>query len=419
MGYDTGSYDDGVVPPILEVYVVWHPEDREGAQIAAWLLEHFRGAPYSGLVGGAVEVYTRSEPWQRDSDAPRPLPCQVPLPYQLPHAQVTAVVPVLGVRLARAFEQDSSDWRGYLDSIHATAEAGPDKKLIGVFPVRLQGTVESSSFGEIGSLQALHSASCEEPAALCRELSQAVAQLVGDPFGERLRVFISHTKRHPVEEEPDYVDELVGRVRTAIADTHLQAYFDAADLQPGADWEHELRSQAASSALLAVRTDLYASREWCQREFLVAKRAGMPIVTLNGVCRAEERGSFLMDHVPAVGYRQADEGLRQSSVEEALNLLVDAALTRALWGLQQVMLEQLGFDWIPLHAPEPVTVLPWLLENRQRATEEGPLLIMHPDPPLGPEETRVLSELFEVAGVRDAVDVVTPRTYMSRATRGH
>ena len=153
MGYDTESYDGGVLPPILEVYVVWHPDDPEGAQIAAWLLEHFRGAPYSGLVGGAVEVYTRSEPWQPGSDAPRPLPCQVPLPYQLPHAQVTAIVPVLGVRLARAVGQDSSDWRGYLESIHAAAEAGSE--LIGVFPVRLQGTVESSSFGEIGSLQTL------------------------------------------------------------------------------------------------------------------------------------------------------------------------------------------------------------------------------------------------------------------------
>ena len=417
MGYDTESYDGGVLPPILEVYVVWHPDDQEGAQIAAWLLEHFRGAPYSGLVGGAVEVYTRSEPWQPGSDAPRPLPCQVPLPYQLPHARVTAVVPVLGVRLARAAEQDSSDWRGYLQSIHAAAEAGSE--LIGVFPVRLPGAVGNSSFGEIGSLQTLDSASSENSAVLCRELSQAVAQLVGDPFGERLRIFISHTKRHRVEEEPDYVDELVGRVRTTIADTHLRAYFDAADLQPGADWEQELRSQAASSALLAVRTDLYASREWCQREFLVAKRAGMPIVTLNGVCRAEERGSFLMDHVPSVGYRQVDEDLRQSSVEEALNLLVDAALTRALWGLHQDMLGELGIDWTPLHAPEPVTVVPWLLENRERAADEGPLLIMHPDPPLGPEERRALSELFEVAGVPDAVDVVTPRTYMNRVAQGH
>lgn len=406
-----------MLPPILEVYVVWHPDDEEGAQIAAWLLEHFRGAPYSGLVGGAVEVYTRSEPWQPDSDAPRPLPCQVPLPYQLPHAQVTAIVPVLGVRLARAVEQDSSDWRGYLENIHAAAGSG--QELVGVFPVRPQGTVGSGSFGEIGSRQALHKASSEQPAVLCRELSQAVAQLVGDPFGERLRIFISHTKRHRVEEEPDYVDELVGRVRTTIADTHLQAYFDAADLQPGADWEEELQSQASSSALLAVRTDLYASREWCQREFLVAKRAGMPIVTLNGVCRAEERGSFLMDHVPAVGYRQVDENLRQASIEEALNLLVDAALTRALWGLQRDMLEELGIDWTPLHAPEPITVLPWLLENRERAADEGPLLIMHPDPPLGPEESKALSELFEVAGVRGGVDVVTPRTYMSRDTRGH
>ena len=370
MGCDTESYDGGVLPPILEVYVVWHPDDQEGAQIAAWLLEHFRGAPYSGLVGGAVEVYTRSEPWHLDSDAPRPLPFQVPLPYQLPHARVTAVVPVLGVRLARAAEQDSSDWRGYLESIHAAAEAG--QELIGVFPVRLQDTIDSSSFGEIGSRQALHEASCREPAVLCRELSQVVAQLVGDPFGERLRIFISHTKRHRVEEELDYVDELVGRVRTTIADTHLRAYFDAADLQPGVDWEQELRSQAASSALLAVRTDLYASREWCQREFLVAKRAGMPIVTLNGVCRAEERGSFLMDHVPSVGYHQADENLRQSSVEEALNLLVDAALTRALWGLQQEMLRQVGFDWAPLHAPEPVTVLPWLLEEPTARDRGGP-----------------------------------------------
>ena len=296
-------------------------------------------------------MYTRSTPWQRGWDAPRPLPCQVPLPYKLPHARVTAIVPVLGVRLARAVAHASSDWRRYLESIHTAVEAGAE--LIGVFPVRLQGTVDNSFDGEIGSLQTLHSASCDNPAVLCRDLSQAVAQLVGDPFGERLRVFISHTKRHPVEEEPDYVDELVGRVRRTIANTHLQAYFDATDLQPGTDWEQELRSHAASSALLAVRTDLYASREWCQREFLVAKRAGMPIVTLNGVCRAEERGSFLMDHVPAVGYRQADEGSRQSSVEEALNLLVDAALTRALWRFQQDMLEQLGFDWTPLHAPNP------------------------------------------------------------------
>lgn len=410
MGCDTESYDDEVLPPSLEVYVVWHPDDQEGGQIARWLLEHFRGVPYTGLAGGSVEVYARSEPWRSDSDAPRPMPCQIPLPHRLPPARVTAIVPVLGVRLARAVEQGSSDWREYLSSIGATAR--PGEELIGIFPIRLPGDVSSSRLRQILSVQALDSASSENPAVLCRELSQAVAQLVGDPFGERLRIFISHTKRHRVEEEPDYVDDLVSHVRATIADTHLQPYFDAADLQLGAEWDQELRSEAAANALLAVRTDLYATREWCQREILLAKRAGMPIVTLNGVRRAEQRGSFLMDHVPSVGYHSVQEDLQQSSVEGALNLLVDIALMRALWGLQQDQLEEIGVDWAPLHAPEPVTVLPWLLENRRRAVDEGPLTIMHPGPPLGPEERAILNELFELAGVGEAVDIVTPRTYI-------
>ncbi|MCY4068492.1 MAG: toll/interleukin-1 receptor domain-containing protein [Acidimicrobiaceae bacterium] len=305
-----------------------------------------------------------------------------------------------------------------MNSIDAAKE--PEQDVVGIFPVRLPDTPANNSFGGIGKRQALHAASSEQPEVLCRELSQAVAQLVGDPFGERLKIFISHTKRHRVEEEQDHIDELVDRVRAAISGTHLQGYFDTADLQPGEDWEQELKSQAASSALLAVRTDLYASREWCQRELLVAKRADMPIVTLNGVQQKEERGSFLLDHVPSVVYRQIDEELRQPSIEEALNLLVDAALARALWGLQKDTLAELGVacDWAPSNAPEPVTVLPWLLKNRERSVDEGPFLIMHPDPPLGLEEAKALRELFEVAGIHDAVDIVTPQTYKSRTTTG-
>ncbi len=401
-----------MLPPILEVYVVWHPEDRKGEQVAAWLLGHFRGSPYSGLVGGAVEVYQRSTPWQGGSDAPRPLPFDSPLPYGLRRARVTAIVPVLGLNLERAVARDSSDWRVYLERIHAALAAG--RGLVGVFPVRLIGTTDLSAFGSLGGLQALSPASCEDPAVLCRDFAQAVTQLVGDLPGERLRVFVSHTKRHSEEEEPNYVDDLVRRVRSAIAETHLGAFFDAVDLQPGSGWEEELQSHASSSALLAVRTDLYASREWCQREFLAAKRSDMPIVTLQGLFRVERRGSFLMDHVPAVGNRQADEHGRQSSIEQALNLLVDAALARALWSLQQDELTDVQIDWSPGHAPEPVTLLPWLIENRRRAVGGRPLVIIHPDPPLGPVESEVLGELFEAAGVQDMIDIVTPRTFMSR-----
>ena len=357
-------------------------------------------------------MYTRSMPWAPDSDAPRPLPCDTPLPYDLPSARVTAIVPVIGTRLARAVDDESSNWRRYLETMRVATESPGDP--VGIFPVRLDGMTDGALGEILGDLQELDPASGHDQATLCRELSQSIAQLVNDPFGDRLTVFISHTKRHSPDEEVDYVDELVARVRSTIADTHLCGYFDATDVQPGSDWDNELRSNAASGALLAIRTDLYAGREWCQREFLLAKQAGMPIVTLNAVRRSEERGSFLMDHVPMVGYDDRDDPARQRSIEDALNLLVDGALRRAVWGVQKEELSSRGIDWAPLHAPEPVTIIPWLLANRERAMEDGRILVMHPDPPLGPDEGGVIDQLFQVAGIRAPIDVVTPRTYASR-----
>lgn len=411
-------YNSEMLPPILEIYVVWHPEDRQGSQIAKWLLEHFRGTPYTGLIGGAIEVYERSVRWSPGSDAPRPVPCQSPLPYGLPQAQVTVIVPILGVHLARAVAQTSSDWRGYLESIRE-AERTDTARQVSIFPVQLEGAGGSTLDRLMGDLQHLHSSSVVSAAVLCRELAQAITQFMGDPLGQRLKVFISHTKRHSQDQEPGYVNDLINRIRTTVTGTHLSGYFDTSDLQLGSNWKQELLTEASSNALLAVRTDLYARREWCQREFLVAKRSGMPIVTLSAINQAEERGSFIMDHVPVVCCRRTDEEAMQSSIDNALNMLVDEALTATLWRRQQSMLQRMGFDWMPLHAPEPITLIPWFLDNRQRTKEQRPVLVMHPDPPLGPEEVRVIDELLEVASSASKVDIVTPRTYESRVTRGN
>jgi hypothetical protein len=58
----------------------------------------------------------------------------------------------------------------------------------------------------------------------------------------------------------------------------------------------------------------------------------------------------------------------------------------------------------------------WLEEARQagRLPANNELLILHPDPPLGPEEKSVLQELLLLGDVPLQLDVMTPRLLAAR-----
>lgn len=315
-------------------------DDHRPGPIDSRTENHFHGTAFSGLIGGAIEVFVRSEGWTAPDEAPRPLPYVEALPNGAPEAELTIVVPVLGVGLASAVE-DGTPWRAYVRQLREGADNRPSN--ICVLPVQLPTAVsEGALYDAIGDLQSIDSGD-----ALCRDIAQAIAQFAqADP--QRLTVFLSHTKRGGPGDAPE---ALVRQVRELILDTKLEDFFDAQDLQPGSDWSAALLAEATTGALLAIRTDLYASREWCQKEVLVAKRAGMPVVILDALTHGEERGSFLMDHMPRIPLHRDPS---DDSILRALGQLVDECLKRALWQRQQRLAARSGSDvatwWAP-HAP--------------------------------------------------------------------
>jgi len=252
---------------------------------------------------------------------------------------------------------------------------------------------------------------------LCRDLVQGITQFAMGP-NTRLNVFISHTKRRGPGEED--VPMLIALVRTIIAETRLRCFFDANDLQPGRDWEAELRAQAATSAFLALRTDLYASREWCQREMLIAKRNGMPIVIADALGAGEERGSFLMDHVPRIPVRSEGGSWCKADIRRALNLLVDGCLRRVVWNVQKALPQEplkRAISWWAPHAPEPVTFAQWMedsLASGSLPTGAEAIRILHPDPPLGQEEKAALQQIATLTGHTGPLDIMTPRILAAR-----
>ena len=119
--------------PVLEIYVVWHPADPRGEDIAVEFVEHFHGSVYTGLLGGAVEVFVRSMGWTAAGDAPRPIPCAgTPLPNGIEQSEFTVIVPLMGIEMAVAVEGKSSSWRDYIENIARMQQESPTR--VGVFP---------------------------------------------------------------------------------------------------------------------------------------------------------------------------------------------------------------------------------------------------------------------------------------------
>jgi hypothetical protein len=243
--------------------------------------------------------------------------------------------------------------------------------------------------------------------------------LLAAPGRGRLNVFISHTKRSSDTEQQSVAD-LVRQVRQVIADTRLAQFFDANDLQPGSDWDAALRENAGQSTLLAIRTDLYSSRAWCQREVLIAKQAGIPMIVMDALNDGERRGSFLMDHVARVPVRMERNAWRSADIVRALNMLVDASLAREVWRHQSELARSasgVSVAWWAPHAPEPVTLVQWLggaLQAKRIDAAAPSLVILYPDPPLGEDERSVLAEIVRICGVTQPLDLVTPRQLASR-----
>ncbi|WP_420722483.1 hypothetical protein [Hwanghaeella sp. LZ110] len=412
-----------MLPPVIELYVLWHPGDGEGENVANMLIEHFRGPCFSGVIGGGVQISTRSVGWTDDDSPPRPIyGRQNPAPNGIRPAEFIAVIPVLGLGLAEAVEDEKSEWHDYVQSIVDFQSADPDRFAIFPYSVSRQATNGTCLGKLVSRFQALAAGNVNRfgesrESALKRDLTQSLAQFLGNQK-ERLTVFISHTK-HGSDKEGASVEALIDLTRDVLANTHLAEFFDASDLQPGEDWDKVLRTHAGKSSLLAIRSDLYASREWCQREVVIAKNSGMPVITIDAIGWGEERGSFLMDHVPRIPVRKLEDEWVVLDVVAALNLLTDECLKRAIWVHQRRLAEEEGgfrVAWWAPHAPELLTLIEWIdlnIEDLKRAKGDS-LRILHPDPPLGPEELKILQKQAKLSALSCEIDIMTPRLLAAR-----
>lgn len=372
--------------PFLVVYVIWHPAFSDGRAIAEILRQHFRRKLYENIAGGTgLSVIYRYVVAPESTQ---------PLPIDLGDADTAAIVVLADNNLV-----GDTAWTAYVQELcHRTESAGLGTR---VFPVEIDtgvlarlGTDEQAFLwarweGELADRGRQLTAALTY--AFCRLLRHYLEHLTRpgeeeetlEAYLKKVQIFLSHSKhdRHG--------EEIARSVRSRLYNTPgMDSFFDVFDIPAGLHFQKVLLHKVRVSAMVAIHTDSYSSREWCRKEIIEAKRWHVPLVVANSISDMDERGFPYMGNVPVV--RLEPDGADR--IDFVIARLLDEVLKDFLWRCR-IALESSkeNLDPTVIFVPRPPELIS-LASLPSEADLPHPVIV-YPDPPLSAEEERLFAEI--------------------------
>lgn len=382
--------------PFLVVYIVWHPAYEAGRTVAKALYDHFRRKLFENVAGGTgLSVLYRSAP---------SVGAAAPLPIDYDEGETAAVV----VLFDEVFAGDEA-YTAWLKETAARADA----KGLGtrVFPVAMDGALTRLGMAEQAVRWDKWGGIEERPRTrrMIASLTYQFARMLRS-YLERLRhpadedeelirylkkvqVFLSHSKR-------DGDGERIAKViRQALFDGDgLSSFFDVHDIAPGLHFDKVILNQVRVSAVIAIHTDSFSSREWCRREIIEAKRASVPLVIANCLADLDERGFPYLGNVPVVRMDPA----RVDRIDDVIGRLLDEVLKDFLWRCRLELVRAAASARVRFLPRQPELIS---LAGLDRAAN-GTTILVYPDPPLGSEEQRLFEEIAPDVRLRSLTEWV-------------
>lgn len=197
-----------------------------------------------------------------------------------------------------------------------------------------------------------------------------------------ITIFLSHAK---AEDTGRLNSEEIKRF---IDNTNMNRFFDATEITPGFDFTQEIKKHIPISTLLAIESDKYSSRYWCQREILSAKISNRPIVVLNCLDDFEDRIFPAASNVPCV-HVSANSPLSNRDILRVLSATIVETIRYC--HSMQCLEKYRSEGWIDkdcelsARPPEIRQVLEW--------KEKGKTKICYPEPPIYFDEGDWLEKL--------------------------
>jgi hypothetical protein len=359
----------------MTVHLVWHPDCAEGGPLGTAL---FRALfeDVADLTTHGIRIPVRL--WTGTPDGATVAP---PTLLELDTAEHSVIVVLVDAHLLT-----TEGWPQFLADLAARCQGRHLLLPVAVSPraVQLPGPVAEDNWIR------LHGDSPDRRVRyLVNRVAHALLRLLDD---RPLTVFLSHAKL-----DGELISLCVRRFLHEATD--VRDWFDAHDLPPGRRWEDAIRGAASRSLLLAVRSEAFATREWCRIEVLEAKLAGSPVVVLDAFQRQEERSFPYLGNGPVV--RLTSNGA-DAELERLLTAILLEALRYSFFPRRVQHLCRLNQipepAWVFARPPELVTMLGVadVVEPTSAGTAAVPPdrpVLAYPDPPLGTEEMGLIRRM--------------------------
>lgn len=200
-----------------------------------------------------------------------------------------------------------------------------------------------------------------------------------------LKLFLSHAK------DKGHGVAAATALKQLIENGPMREFFDATDIAAGYDFEAEILANIQDSTIIAIHSDSYSSRYWCQREILAAKDAERPIIAVDLIGKFEDRRFPLGGNLPVI--RVSVEGEHFIKEVYLLGVLQAALVETIRFFYSKVCLTAYrAADWFPKDAylsarPPEACVLARLSEGINQEKDHC-LDFVYPDPPIYQEEAR-------------------------------
>ena len=356
-----------IVPP-LAVHFVWHPNDNINTTIMDFrrYLTRDIDRPFSRELNIPTFLYSSQKRSHPPSNSPKKL------------AKKDVIFLFLSANTLMIHS-----WKEYINSL-------PERKNYHLVPVAVEHEgIGHTSEGRLKSLNCIRMFEWNEDFKkeyaifyLSHELYRFGLKninLLESGIDSSIRLFLSHAKKG------DTGLKHAKAIKKFIDNSNMQGFFDVNDISSGFKFDEEIEKHIKRSTLIAIESDAYSTRYWCQREILTAKREKRPIILVNSLEEYEDRVFPAASNIPCVHITA--EPLNDKDI---LRILIAALLeTIRFEHARKLLTYYRNQKWIDQNAvifarpPEIQQIVEILKKNKK----SNNLVICYPEPPLYKEET--------------------------------